>query len=227
MAGSGTHRRHAVGYRAAGVVVAMDADDHVVTNVAMHGANDGLNLVWQRTAVGVAQHKVARTLDDCGFERTQCELGVGLVAIEEVLHIDEHASSVANEKLNRIGDHRSALFEGCLQRVEHVIVPTLGNDAHGRCARIDEVAQSRIVVDLAGRTTRRAKRHHRARAQGELGCGASEELNVFGVGAWPAALDVVHAQEVELFGDTQLVFHRGRHALYLQAIAQGGVEHLN
>ena len=170
---------------------------------------------------------MARTLDDCGFERTQRELGVGLVAIEEMLHVDEHAASVANEKLDRIGDHRSTLFERCLQRVEHVIVPTLGNDAHCRCARVDEVAQRRVVVDLAGRATSRTKRHHRAGAQGELGCGAGEELDVFGVGAWPAALDVVHAQEVELFGDAQLVFHRGRHTLYLQAIAQGGVEHLN
>ena len=69
----------------------MDANDHIVANVTMHCANNCLDLVWQRAAIGVAQDKVARTLDDCSFERTQCELGVGLVAIDCLLYTSDAA----------------------------------------------------------------------------------------------------------------------------------------
>ena len=64
-------------------------------------------------------------------------------------------------------------------------------------------------------------------AQVQLTLGALEELRVLRVGAGPAALDVVHAEVVELLGDAQLVLHRRRHALDLQAVAEGGVEHLD
>ena len=63
--------------------------------------------------------------------------------------------------------------------------------------------------------------------QRELALGAGEELDVLGVGARPAALDEVDAEDVELLGDAQLVLDRGRDALDLEAVAQGGVEDLD
>ena len=76
--------------------------------------------------------------------------------------------------------------------------------------RLDQVAQRGVVVDLAARPTRRAERDERARRQVELAGGAGEELDVLRVGARPAAFDVVHAEEVELLGDAQLVLDRRR-----------------
>ena len=61
----------------------------------------------------------------------------------------------------------------------------------------------------------------------QLGDGPGEELDVLGVGARPSAFDVVHAEVVELLGDAQLVLDRRRHALDLEAVAQGGVEDLD
>ena len=61
----------------------------------------------------------------------------------------------------------------------------------------------------------------------QLGRGPGEELDVLRVGAGPAALDEVHAEEVELLGDAQLVVDRRRHALDLQAVAQRRVEDLD
>ena len=92
---------------------------------------------------------------------------------------------------------------------------------------VEQVAQRRIVVALAARAARAAERDHRRRGQAQLAGGASEELDVLRVRARPAALDVVHAEVVELLGDAQLVVDRGRHALDLQAVAQGGVEDLD
>ncbi len=63
LASAGAHRGHRVGHRAAGVVMAVDADDHVVADVAVDLADDLLDLVGQRAAVGVAQHDVRRAVD--------------------------------------------------------------------------------------------------------------------------------------------------------------------
>ena len=134
---------------------------------------------------------------------------------------------VAGEELDGVGDHRLALVERRLQRLGHVVLRALGDDAHRRRAGLDEVAQRGVVVDLAPRAARRAEGDERARGQVQLGGGAGEELDVLRVGARPAALDVVHAEEVELLGDAQLVLDRRRDALDLQAVAQRRVEDLD
>ena len=194
---------------------------------ACDGGDDLADLVGQRAAVGVAQHDVAGALHHGCLQGPQRELGVLLVAVEEVLHVDEHPPALAGEVLDGVGDHRLALVQRRLQRLGDVVVGALGDDAHRRRAGLDEVAQRGVVVDLAARAAGRAERHQRARGQLQLGGGPGEELDVLGVGAGPAALDVLHAEEVELLGDAQLVLDRGRDALDLQAVAQGGVEDLD
>ena len=207
--------------------MAVDADDHVGADVAVHVGDDRLDLVRQRAAVGVAQHHVAGALHHGGLERTQRELGVVLVAVEEVLHVDHHLPAGAVQEGHRVGDHRLALVQRGLQRLEHVVVPALGDDAHRRGVGVEQVAQRGVVVDLAARPAGAAERHHRRRGELQLRGGASEELDVLRVGAGPAALDEVHAEVVELLGDAQLVVDRGRHALHLQAVAQRRVEDLD
>ena len=50
-----------------------------------------------------------------------------------------------------------------------------------------------------------------------------EEGGVGGIGAGPAALDVVDADAVQLAGDRRLVGHAEIDALRLRAVAQGGI----
>jgi len=92
---------------------------------------------------------------------------------------------------------------------------------------LDQVAQGVVGVDLAARAPGRAERDERRGRELELRPRPGEELDVLGVGAGPAALDVVDAEVVELGGDAQLVLDRRRDALDLQAVAQGGVEDLD
>ena len=93
---------------------------------------------------------------------------------------------------------------------------------------LEQVAQRGVVVDLApsGGGSSRTRRASRWSSRSSVG-GAGEELDVLRVGARPAALDVVHAEEVELLGDAQLVVDGRRDALDLQAVAQRGVEDLD
>ena len=69
------------------------------------------------------------------------------------------------EELDGVGDHRLALVERRLQRLGHVVLGALGDDAHGRRAGLDEVAQRGVVVDLAARPAGRAEGDERARRQ--------------------------------------------------------------
>src|SRR6266446_2378807 len=56
---------------------------------------------------------------------------------------------------------------------------------------------------------------------------AAEEAEVLRIRARPAALDVVDADGIEARGQTDLVFHRKRHAFALGAVAQCRVVNLD
>src|SRR5581483_3360225 len=74
---------------------------------------------------------------------------------------------------------------------------------------------------------RRPEGDQRRRLQVELGDGTLEELVVLRVRPRPAALDVVHAEVVELLRDTELVVDGERDALELRAVAQRRVVDLD
>ena len=112
--GDGGHR---VGHGAAGVVVAVDADRDVATDVGDDGGGRRFDLMRQRAAVGVAEHDMAGAADHGRLEDAQGELGIGLEAVEEVLHVDEDQPAGVTEEAHRVGDHRFALVERRLQRL--------------------------------------------------------------------------------------------------------------
>ena len=57
----------------------------------------------------------------------------------------------------------------------------------------------------------------------ELG-GAREEFLVLGIGAGPAALNVIDTQLVQFLGNDELVVHGERDGLALRAIPESGIE---
>ena len=89
---------------------------------------------------------------------------------------------------------------------------------------LDQVAQRGVVVDLAAGAPGRPERNQRRGRQVEFALGAGEELDVLRVRARPATFDEVHAEQVELLGDAELVVDGRRDALDLEAVSQCGVE---
>ena len=71
MAGTGLDRSHRVGDRTAGVVMAVDPDHGVVTDMGLDVGDDPMDLARQGSAVRVAEHEMARTVDDGGLDRSQ------------------------------------------------------------------------------------------------------------------------------------------------------------
>ncbi len=227
VAGTAPHAGEGVGHAAAGVVVQVHADRDVVAEVPDDPAHDVLHVVGKGAAVGVAEHQRARTPLGGRLQHPQAELRVALVAVEEVLGVEQHLQTGGPQEPDRVGHHGHALVERGAQRLGDVVVPALPHDADGRHVGLHQVGQGLVVVDPALHPAGRAEGHQRARLEVELRRGPPEELLVLRVGARPAPLDVVHAEVVELLGDAQLVVDGERDALQLAPVAQRGVEDLH
>ena len=161
LGGPAEHRGDGVGDRAPAVVLGVDADLLVGAEVVRHLADDPLHLVGQRAAVGVAEHEAVGAVGGGRLEHAEGVLGVGLVAVEEVLGVEEHPQTGRGlEEGHRLAHHGHALVERGLQRLGHVVVPRLADDAGGGRAGADQRRERGVDVDLAqpaGGWTRRRR----------------------------------------------------------------------
>ncbi len=226
VAGPAADSGQRVGYAATGVVVQMHTDDDVVTEVVDHLTDDVFHVEGQRATIGVAQHDVGGPLERGRLEHPQGELGVLLVAVEEVLGVEHDPQTFAAQEAHRVGHHGHTLVEVGLQGLGDVVLRRLAHDAHRRRARLHQVAERGVVVHLALHPPCRPEGDERGRVEPQLGARPPEELLVLGIGAGPSALDEVDAEVVELLGDTKLVVDAERDPFYLGAVAQRRVEDL-
>ena len=117
---------HSVGDGHIGIVMRVNAEDAIE---ALANVGDDLGeTARDGAAVGVAQaeHIGARLLR--GFERPQREIGIGVVAVEEMLGVVDHFLAVILQKANRLGNERQIFFFGDAERALHVQIPALPED---------------------------------------------------------------------------------------------------
>ena len=221
LAGAGAHGGERVRHRLLGVVMGVDAE-----MIAGDGlgdlADDGLDLLRQRAAVGVAEH------DPAGagvVSRAGASEGIGrvrLVAVEEVLGVEEHLAPRRPRRRDRLADGFQVLLLGRAEGDADVIVPGLRDEADGIGLRVEEGAEAGVV--------RQAHPCPLGHAEGgEYGPARPlrlEEGGVGRVGAGIAALDIVDAELVEELRDGDLVLEREVDAARLRAVAQGRVEEI-
>ena len=173
----------------------------------------------QRSAVGVAErHDVgARSLGGLpGGERV---LAVVLVAVERVFGVVDDEPAVVLQMSDRVSDHREVLLGRRLQNLPDVQQPRLAEDGDDRRLGLDEQPDLIVLLHADVLAARRAERRQ-SRVPERAVFRLLEELDVLGIGARPAAFDVVHAERVEALGDAQLVRDGERDALALRAVAQ-------
>ena len=162
-------------------------------------------------AVGVAQHDAVSASIGGGPHDLKRVVAVGLVAVEEVLGVEEDRIDLGLEVGDRVAHHPHVLFERRLQRLGDVHVPRLAEDAQRLAAGRHHRVETGVVLGRYVLATRRAERRDHGLLELEL-ADALEELDVLGVGAREPALDVAHAEQIELGRDAQLVLDRERHA---------------
>ena len=214
-------RHERVGDRAARIVVRVDAERRA--HPRLHVGDDARDVARQHAAVGVAQHdRVGAGLGGSGAHGDRV-VGVGVVAVEEVLGVEEDGAALALEVGDRVARHLDALVERRAERLGDLQVPALADDAQRLAARVEQRLQTRIVLGRRDALApRRTERRDDRLLELEVRARSKNSMSL-GLEPGKPALDVVHAEQVELRRDAQLVLDREGHALSLCAVTKGGV----
>ena len=70
-------------------MLSVDSDLHAL-EIGGNLGGDSLHLVREAATVGVTEHHAVGTFCGCGLQNSQGELGIGLVAVEEMLGVKEY-----------------------------------------------------------------------------------------------------------------------------------------
>ena len=219
---AGAHRGERIRHGLFGVVVGVDAD-MIAGNFFADFADDALDLVRQRAAIGVAQHHPARAFLVSGLRAGERISGLGLVAVEEMLAVEQHFAALGLGGAHGVADRGEVLFLRGLERDAHVIVPGLGDEADGvgLARREARPGPDRSTPSGPGRRVM-PKAVNFAR----IGRFSAKEAGVGRIGAGIAAFDIVDAELVEHARDGELVGQREIDAIGLRAVAQRRVEQI-
>jgi hypothetical protein len=219
---TGADRGEAVGDGVLGVVMGMDAE-LAARHMLRHLADDALDLVRQAAAIGVAQHEPARAGRLGRLETAQRVIGIGLVAVEEMLGVEKGLAAARDSGSDRFLDERQVLLERYPEDQHDVEIPGLADEAAALRLGIEDGGESGIVGSAAARALGHAEgdelRVLKRRRSGK-------KCRVGRIGAGPPAFDVIDADAVELLRDVALVRHAEIDALRLRAIAQSRVEQI-
>ena len=187
-----------------------------------HLADDLFDLVRQRAAIGIAQHHPARAFVDGGLGAGERELRIGLVAVEEMLAIEQHFAPAARRRAHAVADRGQVFLRAGLERDAHVVIPGFRHEADGVGLGLEQRRETGIVRGRAAGPPRHAERGEGGLEAALLG----EQLCVGQVRARIAALDIVDAEIVQHPGDGELVVEGEIDAVGLRAVAQRGVEEI-
>ena len=208
------------GHGVAGVVVGVDAEPVAGDAGGDDRGGDLADLGRQRAAVGVAEHHPAGAGVERRLEAGERVVGVGLPAVEEVLGVEQRLAALGLQEADRGGDVVAVLLEADPERGGDVEVVGLADEADRGRAGVDDAGEDLVVRGGAAGALGHAEGGQAGVAQRRDG---GEEGAVGGVGARPAAFDVVDAEAVERLADPALVLDGEVDALALLAVAEGGV----
>ncbi len=176
----------------------------------------------QGAAVRVAQHQAVGARRFGSQQRLDRILGIRLVPVEKMLGIVEDLVHVLFQVGNGIPDHREVLLQRDLERLVHMQVPGFAEDGRNGHARSNERLEARVLGSLELCPAGGAEGDEFRLLQPDPPH-LPEELHVAGIGARPAALDVLDAELVEFPGNADHVLDREVHVLCLCPVAEGGV----
>ena len=174
----------------------------------------------EEPTVGVAQHAdVGASTRGC-LEHAQPVVAVVVVAVEEVLEVDEDPTSLAHEVLDGVAHHGEVLVQRGSERLGDMPDVGLGNQRDDGGLGVQQGLHLGVLADGEARSPRGAEGHQLGTRQVQLGSRPGEELGVLRQCAGPSTLDEANSEIVEQPSDRQLVGHRVRDALALGTVTQ-------
>ena len=133
-----------------------------------------------------------------------------------MFRIEHDLASLFRSVAHAVSDHAHILLTLDLKGNVHVVVPGLADHDHAVCLSGQDRGQPWVIVSAATGPTRHSE-------GGELGplqfWQFGEEGVVGGVGAGPAAFDIINAELIEFACDHRLVGRVEIHPLGLRAVA--------
>ncbi len=185
--------------------------------------DDAIDLLRHGAAIGVAQDQPRRAGIRRRLHALQRVVRIGLVAVEEMLGIQQRLAAARHHRGDGFGDAVDIVLARNLERDIDMEIPALGDEAGRAGLRVQHGRQARIVGGAAPGALGHAEGGQLRMCQRRR---IGEELRVGRVGAGEAALDVVEAEAVQRQRDLALVLDREVDTLRLRAVAQRGVEQI-
>ena len=210
------HRRERIGDAVIRVVMHVDAD-MIAGDQLHHFGDDGLDLLGQRAAIGVAKHDPARAGLVGRLGAKKRVVRIRLIAVEEMLTVEQRLAAGTDHGLDRFLDAGQILLEADAERDIDMEVPSLGDQTDRIALRREHVLKAGVVGERPARPFGHGEGRELDRANIAL---LSKQLGVGRIGAWIARLDIIESERVELLGDQQLVLEREIDAGGLRAIAK-------
>ena len=219
LANPGAHRGQRIRDRVFGVVVAMDAE-LFAGDLLHHLADDLLDFMGQRSAIGVAEHDPARPRFVSRDDASERVFRIVLIAVEEMFGVEQNFRNGLRGMGDAVADHGEVFVAADAERHVHLEIPGLADQTKRRRLAADQRGKAGIVAGGAARFAGPAE-------GGQLGMSEfrriAEKRVVGRVRPRPAAFDVIEAELVELDRDRALVGGGEIDALGLPAVAQRGV----
>jgi hypothetical protein len=200
--------------------MAMDAEPVARETRGDDGRRDPGDLGRQGPAIRVAKDDPARACGVGGLEAGERVTGVRLPAVEEVLGIEKRLPAFGNNMFDGCPDVVDVLLERDAERLGHVEVVGLADEADGGRAGVEHGGEHVVVRGRAPCALRHAEGGQRGAGLRRVG----EEFGIGGICARPAALDVVDPERVEGERDAALLLGRELHPLRLLPVAERGVK---
>ena len=219
---SGADGGQGVRHGQTGVVVAVDAQR--AADPGRGGLDDGGDLLRQAPAVRIAQDEPVGPGLPRRRQHGQGVLGVGLVAVEVVLGVEEDRPAGLLGQADRVADHRQVLVQVGPQDRANVEVPGLAHQGHGLGAGVEHAAEAGVVLGRCADPPGHPERHRPGMGE-RLAREFPKDRLVLRIAGGVPRLDVIDAQVVEAAGDVDLVLEAEVHALALRAVPQRRIVH--
>ena len=157
LARAATHGRQRYRHRLAGVVVGVDSQRRS-GQLGFHVADNAIDVFRQGAAIGVAQHDPFGAGVVRGADAGQRIVGIGAIAIEEMLGVEQRVALLCDHGRDGLGDIVQVFCARDFQGHIHLEVPGLAHQADGIHRRVQHLRQRRIIGGTAPRPLGHAER---------------------------------------------------------------------
>ena len=219
--GPAVHSGQAVGDGQLAVIVGVDAQGGM-RKAFPDRPDDGTDFLRHGASVGIAQDQAVRSVLMGGAKDGQGVFRVPLETVKKVFRVKKGFFQILFKVGNGIADDFQIPLPGDAQRHFHMAGAGFPEDGGHPCAAGNQGVQRGVRLRRAGRMVRAAEGGQLRIPEFHIPHGL-EKFRFHRVGAGPAALNVVHAQIIQLPGDADLVRRAQVDVFTLRAVAQRGI----